>query len=91
MRIRVKKPEAGRVDEEESIRDVVTTVSYFYPQYTYQQILNMPIKTLKRHIRAVRREQSRYYLNMLKIANVVQSKSNAVSELAREYERDING
>lgn len=92
-RIAVKKISEikGVINKDDSIKDLLCLFCYYYPQYTYMEALNMPLKTLKRHLKTVRREKARNYLELAQIARLSQEeKLKSFSDLINRYQREAN-
>ncbi len=91
--IKVKKiPYSRHTGLKDNINLLICKFCYYYPQYTYNEAMNMPLKLLKTHIKTVEREKALNYIELLKIARVSQAKSNSpANTLYNEYKRTAEG
>lgn len=87
----IRAAKVPRIQSEQPIQDKAALIAYHYPQYTYEQALDLNVKLQKRLMTAVRREQAAYYLNMISIVSAPYSKNGkAVKSLADEYKKTVN-
>lgn len=82
-----KSPQSNNED----LKTVVATFCFYYSQYTFDQALDLPIRTLRRMLKIVRREQAREYLEMSQIARAAQAeKPSEYNKLTKRYEDEAN-
>lgn len=78
-----------RQGSNDNLKDTIAVFCYYYPQYSFAKAMDLPIKLVRRMLRAVRREQAMNYLELINIARVAQfEKHEPYTELAERYQRE---
>lgn len=78
-------------DSKDSLKEVVATLCYFYPAYTYERAMDLPVKTLSRMLKVAKHETAKSYLEFTQIARAAQEqKPTAYNKLIKRYERESN-
>jgi pyruvate dehydrogenase complex dehydrogenase (E1) component len=89
--IKVKSDIKHKRDSSDMVKDVVATLCFYYPSYTYETALDLPLKTLNRMLKTAKRENAKHYLEMAQIMRVSQSEKAApYNKLVSRYERQSN-
>lgn len=89
--IKVKRTSQARPPKSgnDAIKDLLATFCYHYPQYTFEQALDLSIKTMKRLLKAAYREKAKEYFELAQIARISRSEKNApYDQLVKRYEKE---
>jgi hypothetical protein len=92
--IKVKKIEDVQNAEyqKESVLDLCARFCLYYPVYTYEEALRLPLKTIYRLLKIATKERAKLMIRLLEIARAAQyDKPDAFNQLRRSYEEIING
>lgn len=84
--IKVQKVPRKEIDWD----DILASFCYYFQQYKFHEAKKMPLKRIIQMLRVARREESKYFLQMTKIAASPHTKKGkGVSTLINEYSKDI--
>jgi len=90
--IKVKKDAQAISSPSDSLKSVVAKFCFYYSAYTYDEAMELSIKTMKRMIKVAYQEKAREYLELAQIARTAQSSKPApYNKLVARYEREANG
>lgn len=67
---------------EQNSDDILSIFCYYFPQYSFQKAKEIPVKRIKLMLKAVRKEQARQMVDMMRVMNGSQSKKGADSVLS---------
>lgn len=91
-RITVQKAPQSTDSGEDSLKELVALFCYHFQQYTFNEALDLPLKTLQRMLKTARKEKAKEYLELAQIARVAQSAKPApYNKLTSRYESEANG
>ena len=87
-RIEVAKPQRG--SEAGKVEDLLATLCYFYPQYTFKQARSLPLKRVNQLLRVARQQEGIKYKNLTQIAAAPHSKKGeGVKKLMNHFDKII--
>lgn len=73
-------------------RELLATLCYYYPQYTYKQARKLPFQRVQLLVKTARRVEATKLYNLTLIAAAPHSdKGKAVNKLLKNFEEIMNG
>ena len=86
-----KQAPESKIDEaQSSLKEMAVALCYYYPAYTYEQALDIPINIAKKLVRFAKRKEAENYLNLTQIVAAPHSKKGAgVKKLITQYQKEM--
>lgn len=91
-RIVVQKPVKTVDDSTDPVRELLATLCFYYPQYTYTKARQLPYRRVEQLVRTAQKIEATRMYNLTKIVAAPHTeKGKGVKELLEAFEAQMNG
>lgn len=89
---KVIKAQSVHKESENTPFELLATLCYFYPQYTFREARALPYQHVKLLLKVARREEAIKYYNLTQISAAPHTKKGeGVKKLVRYFKKQIDG